>query len=145
MEQHERHMREALAEAHKGRDEGNLGVGTVIVRDGEIIARGRNLVTATHDPTAHAETVAIREAGPALEQDDLSDCVLYTTFQPCPMCCGAIMACGIRTVVIGARPIGSANIYGDYRMELLVEMAGQGGQMEIIDGILENESREVRY
>ena len=145
MEQHERYMREALAEAYKARDEGNVGVGTVIVRQGEIIAKGRNLVSATHDPTAHAETLAIREAGPALGTDNLSDCVLYTTFQPCPMCCGAIMACGIRTVVIGARPIGSANIYGNYRMELLVEMAGQGGQVEIIDGILETESREVRY
>ncbi len=145
MEQHQRYMREALAEAHKGRNEGNLGVGTVIVRQGEIIARGRNLVSATHDPTAHAETVAIRKAGPALGTDDLSDCSLYTTFQPCPMCCGAIMACGIRTVVIGARPIGSANIYGDYRMELLVDMAGQGGQIQLIDGILETESREVRY
>jgi tRNA(Arg) A34 adenosine deaminase TadA len=61
------------------------------------------------------------------------------------MCCGAIMACGISTVVIGARPIGSANMYGDYRMEGLVEMAGQGGQVTIIDGILEAESREVRY
>ena len=89
--------------------------------------------------------MAIRVAGPALGTDNLSDCVLYTTFQPCPMCCGAIMACGIRTVVIGARPIGSANTSGDYRMELLVEMAGQGGQVEIIDGILETESREVRY
>ena len=145
MEQHQRYMREALAEAHKGRSEGNVGVGTVIVRQGEIIARGRNLVSATHDPTAHAETAAIREAGPALGTDDLRDCSLYTTFQPCPMCCGAIMACGIRTVVIGARPIGSANIYGDYRMELLVDMAGQGGQIQLVDGILEAESREVRY
>ena len=145
MEQHERYMREALVEARTGRDEGNLGVGTVIVGAGQIVARGRNLVSATHDPTAHAETVAIREAGPAMGRDDLSDCVLYTTFQPCPMCCGAIMACGIRTVVIGARPIGSANIYGDYRMELLVEMAGKAGEIEIIDGILEAESREVRY
>jgi tRNA(Arg) A34 adenosine deaminase TadA len=78
-------MREALTEAHNARDEGNVGVGTVIVRQGEIVARGRNLVSATHDPTAHAETVAIREAGPALGTDNLSDCVLYTTFQPCPM------------------------------------------------------------
>ena len=145
MEQHESYMREALAEAHNAKSEGNTGVGTVIVRDGEIVGRGRNMVSATHDPTAHAETVAIREAGPALGRDDLSDCALYTTFQPCPMCCGAIMVSGIRTVVIGARPIGSANIYGSYRMEALVEMAGQGGQIEIVDGILESECREVRY
>ena len=145
MDQHERHMREALIEAHKAKSEGNNGVGTVIVRQGEIIGRGRNLVAATHDPTAHAETVAIREAGPALGTDDLSDCVLYTSFQPCPMCCGAIMACGIGRVVIGARPTQTHNIYGDYRMEALVELAGQGGRIQIIDGILEAECREVRY
>ena len=145
MEQHERYMREALTEAHKAKSEGNNGVGTVIVREGEIIGRGRNLVSATHDPTAHAETVAIREAGPALGTDDLSDCVLYTSFQPCPMCCGAIMACGICTVVIGARPTETHNVYGDYRMERLLELAGQADRVQIIDGILEGESREVRY
>lgn len=145
MDQHEHYMREALTEAHKAKAEGNNGVGTVIVRQGEIIARGRNLVAASHDPTAHAETVAIREAGPALGTDDLSDCVLYTSFQPCPMCCGAIMACGIRTVVIGARPTQTHNVYGNYRMEALVEMAGQIDQIQIVDGILEAECREVRY
>lgn len=145
MDQHERFMREALVEAHKAKDEGNHGVGTVIVRQGEIVARGRNLVAVTHDPTAHAETVAIREAGPDLGTDDLSDCVLYTSFQPCPMCCGAIMACGIPTVVIGARPTQTHNVYGDYRMEVLVELAGQSDRVQIIDGILEEECREVRY
>ena len=145
MDQHEAYMRQALEEANKGREEGNLGVGSVIVRQGAVVGRGHNLVSATHDPTAHAETVAIREAGPALGRDDLSDCTLYTTFQPCPMCCGAIMVCGIATVVIGARPTAEANLYGAYRMEALVEMGGLADRITIIDGVLEAESRAVRY
>jgi guanine deaminase len=60
--------------------------GAVVVRDGEVVATGTNRVTATHDPTAHAEIVALREAGIALGTHDLSGCVLYASCQPCPMC-----------------------------------------------------------
>lgn len=62
----------------------------IIVKDGEVIARGTNLVTSTNDPTAHAEIVAIREACKRLKTFHLSGCELYTTCEPCPMCLGAI-------------------------------------------------------
>ena len=101
---HERFMRLAIDEAARAGAEGNLAVGSVIVRDNTVIATGRNLVTSTNDPTAHAETVALREAGAALGQVDFSGCTLYTSFQPCPMCCGALMVNGISTPVMGARP-----------------------------------------
>ena len=94
---HETFMRIALEEAQKGLEEGNVAVGSIIVCDGEVIARGRNLVSTTNDPTAHAETVALREAGTALGKSEFPRCTLYTTFEPCPMCCGAIMNSGIST------------------------------------------------
>ena len=95
---HERFMRAALAEAARGGAEGNIAVGSVVVRDDTVVAGGRNLEAATNDPTAHAEVVAVREASRALGRRDLSGHTLYTTFEPCPMCCGAIMASGITTL-----------------------------------------------
>jgi guanine deaminase len=62
----------------------------IIVRDGEVLARGTNLVTATNDPTAHAEVTAIRRACAALNTFQLNDCEIYTTCEPCPMCLGAV-------------------------------------------------------
>ena len=143
--EHDELMRVALEEAARSRDEGNLGVGSLIVRGGEVVARGRNLVTSVLDPTAHAETVAIREAGKALGQVDLSDCTLYTTFQPCPMCCGAIMLCGISTLVIGARPAPSENRWGEYTVERLLELANWGHRIQVVTGVLSRECEEVRY
>ncbi len=77
-------MRLAIDEAARAGAEGNLAVGSVIIRDNTVVAAGRNLISSTHDPTAHAETVELREAGAALGQPDLSGCTLYTSFQPCP-------------------------------------------------------------
>ncbi len=101
---HEYFMRLAIEEAAKGGAEGNSAVGSVIVRGGDIVAIGRNLVTSTNDPTAHAETVALREAGAAQGDPDMTGCTLYTTFQPCPLCSGALIVSGVATVVMGARP-----------------------------------------
>ncbi len=106
---HEHFMRMAIEEAAKGGSEGNSAVGSVIVRDGNIGAVGRNLVTSTNDPTAHAETVALREAGAAQGDPGLTGCTLYTTFQPCPMCSGALIITGIAAVVMGAIPTEPRN------------------------------------
>ncbi len=92
---HEHFMGLAIEEAAKGGAEGNSAVGSVIGRDGNIVAVGRNLVTSTNDPTAHAETVALREAGAAQGDPDMTGCILYTTFQPCPMCSGALIVSGL--------------------------------------------------
>jgi tRNA(adenine34) deaminase len=73
----------------------------------------RNLVTTTFDPSAHAEIVALREAGRALQRVDFSGCVLYTTFEPCPMCCGAILASGISILVMGGRPTPVERRWGE--------------------------------
>jgi guanine deaminase len=84
-------MREAIKEAEAGMRSGRGGpFGCVIVRQGEVIARGNNRVTSTNDPTAHAEVTAIRDACARLQTFQLSDCELYTSCEPCPMCLAAI-------------------------------------------------------
>jgi tRNA(Arg) A34 adenosine deaminase TadA len=84
-------MREAIREAEAGVRAGRGGpFGCVLVRRGEIIARGHNRVTSTNDPTAHAEINAIREACRSLNRFSLEDCELYTSCEPCPMCLAAI-------------------------------------------------------
>lgn len=88
---HDQFMREAIQEAEAGLHAGRGGpFGCVIVRRGEIIARGSNRVTSTNDPTAHAEISAIRDACRTLQRFSLEDCELYASCEPCPMCLAAI-------------------------------------------------------
>jgi guanine deaminase len=87
----EAHMRRAIALSREVMRTGEGGpFGAVIVRDGHLVAEGLNQVTATNDPTAHAEIVAIRRACQALGRSDLAGCEIYTSCEPCPMCLGAI-------------------------------------------------------
>jgi guanine deaminase len=87
----ENFMREAIKEAEAGLRGGRGGpFGCVVVRRGEVIARGNNQVTSTNDPTAHAEITAIREACRKLKTFQLDDCELYTSCEPCPMCLAAV-------------------------------------------------------
>jgi tRNA(Arg) A34 adenosine deaminase TadA len=96
---HEHFMREAIKEAEAGMRQGRGGpFGCVVVRRGEVIARGTNCVTSTNDPTAHAEITAIREACRRLETFSLAGCELYTSCEPCPMCLAAVYWARIPTV-----------------------------------------------
>ena len=91
---HETMMLEALKEAQKAYELGEIPVGAVIAHEGEVIARAHNLRETTGDPTAHAEVLAIREAARVLGGRRLTDCTLYVTLEPCPMCAGAmVMGC----------------------------------------------------
>ena len=141
---HEYYMRMAIEEADKGGAEGNLAVGSVIVKDGSSVVLGRNLANSTQDPTAHAETVALRNAGPTLGLADLAGCSLYTTFQPCPMCCGAIMVSGITKVVIGAGPDPASRMFGPYTMEEFLKWSGWDDKIEVVADILAEECLQVR-
>ena len=100
---HEYFMAEALRLAREAIGDGDVPVGCVIVKDGEIIGRGRNRREADRDATAHAEVEAIREACARLGSWRLSDCTLYVTLEPCPMCAGAIINARIKEVRYGAR------------------------------------------
>jgi tRNA(adenine34) deaminase len=141
---HEQHMRLALEEAARGGAEGNIAVGSVIVGDEGIIARGRNLEAITGDPTAHAEVVAIRAASQAVGGHGLSGLALYTTFEPCPMCCGAIMAAGVTTLVLGARHEPGTSRWGPFAVERLLALTGWGDRLRLVTGILPEECRRLR-
>jgi tRNA(adenine34) deaminase len=93
-------MREAIREAERALSEGETPVGCVIVKDGEIVARAHNEREKTHDPTAHAELLAIRRA--AREDWRLAGATMYVTLEPCPMCAGAVSLSRIDRLVFGA-------------------------------------------
>jgi len=95
-------MRAALALAHEAAQAGEVPVGAVVVRDGAIIGRGRNAPVRSHDPTQHAEVMALREAARHLGNYRLDGCTLYVTLEPCAMCSGAMLHARLARVVFGA-------------------------------------------
>jgi tRNA(adenine34) deaminase len=99
----EKMMKEALAEARLALNMGEVPVGAVIEKDGEIVGRGHNLTESSKDPTAHAEILAIRDAAKNLGGWRLLGCTLYVTTEPCSMCAGAIVLARLPKVVIGTR------------------------------------------
>jgi tRNA(adenine34) deaminase len=105
----------ALEEARVAADAGDVPVGAVIVRDGQVIARASNCTVRDQDPTAHAEVLAIRAASRALGQWRLEGCVLFVTLEPCAMCAGAIVLARVPRVVFGAwdDKAGMAGSVGD--------------------------------
>ncbi len=98
----EKFMKIALKEAMKAELDGDVPIGCVIVKDGVIIAKGRNMREKKMDSTLHAEMVAIKKACKKLSNWRLDDCELYVTIEPCPMCAGAIVNSRIKTVYFGA-------------------------------------------
>ncbi len=99
----------ALTEARFAAADGEVPVGAVVVKDGIVVATGRNRTLADHDPTAHAEIVALREAGRVLGSERLVDCDLWVTLEPCPMCAGAVSFARIRRLYYAAQdPKGGA-------------------------------------
>ena len=132
-------MLKALENAEIAFKNGDVPVGAVIVKDGEIIATGYNKREATGDATAHAEIVAIREACEKLGGWHLDGCEIYVTLEPCPMCMGAIVNSRIKKVVFGAKDAkagacGSVFNFNSYPLN---------HKPEIVSGVMENESREL--
>jgi tRNA(adenine34) deaminase len=95
-------MREALREARRALEAGEVPVGAVVVHDGKIVGRGFNRNLSHSDPTAHAEVVALRDAGKAVGNHRLSDCELFATIEPCAMCAGALVHARVRRLIYGA-------------------------------------------
>lgn len=107
-------MEKAIELSMNNINNGGGPFGAVIVRNGEIVAQEANSVTNDNDPTAHAEVNAIRKAAKELDTFDLSDCDIYTSCEPCPMCLGAIYWSGIKTVYYGNNKQDAADInFGD--------------------------------
>ena len=133
-------MEQALQEAKKAYHIEEVPIGAVIVKDGEIIARGHNLRETYKDPTLHAEIVAIREDAKKLGGWRLSGCELYVTIEPCPMCAGAIIQARIERVIYGARDpkagcAGSLyNLLTDFRFN---------HRADVVPGVMEEECRGI--
>lgn len=95
-------MEEALHAAKRALEAGEVPVGAIVVCDGHIVGRGWNRNISENDPTAHAEIIALREAGAGLGNHRLIDCELFATIEPCPMCAGALVHARVRRLVYGA-------------------------------------------
>ena len=143
MTDHERFMAIAIEEAKAGAAMGEQPFGAVVVRNGEVVVRQRSLKVSTSDTTAHSETLAIKHATIKLNRRELPDCVFYCTCEPCPMCCGAVLNAGIKTMVIGARNrhikahAKLAFNFKDYTVERFAEMVGW--DLKVIEGVLEDQ------
>ena len=123
-------MREALELAKQAEAAGEVPVGAIVVKDGAIIGRGFNAPISRHDPTAHAEISALREAARHLGNYRLTGCELFVTLEPCAMCVGAMFHARIARVVFGARDpktgaCGSVvNLFGEQRLNHHAEVSG---------------------
>ena len=131
-------MRAALEQARQAEASGEVPVGAVAMIDGEIIGRGYNRSRADHDPTAHAEIVAMRQAGAARENFRLNGVTIYVTLEPCAMCMAALAEARIQRLVFGAYDdsSGAAGSSVDLTDSL-------SGRFEINGGVLENECAAV--
>ncbi len=128
---------EALAEARRAAGIGEVPVGAVVVRGGEVMGRGHNRREIDGDPLAHAELLAIRQAAAALGGWRLSGCTLYATLEPCAMCAGALVNSRIERLVYGAADpkAGYCGTLGD-----LVQDPRLNHRLEVTAGVLEGES-----
>ena len=133
-------MREALRLAEKARAAGEVPVGAVVVRAGKIIGRAYNQVELLKDATAHAEMLALTQAEAAAGDWRLTDCDLYVTKEPCPMCAGALVHVRIRRLIFGcpdARGGAAGSIVN------LLQMPGLNHRCEITQGVLQRECAAI--
>ena len=140
MSEHELFMREALTLAREAEAHGEVPVGAVVVLDGEIIGRGFNSPIARSDPTAHAELIALREAGARLGNYRLEAATLYATLEPCVMCAGAMVTARIQRLVFGARDLRFGGVRSKFQLadsELL------NHRVDVVEGVLAAECVEL--
>jgi len=140
MATHSDFMGMALEEAEAAAREGEIPVGAVLVRDGEVIARDHNRRDETGDPSAHAEILVLRRAGEKKGDWRLSGTTLYVTLEPCPMCAGAIVLARVDTVVFGASDPEAGAGGSAYN---ILEDGKLGHRVRVIAGIMEDECRRV--
>jgi tRNA(adenine34) deaminase len=133
-------MEEALRSAQRALEAGEVPVGAVVVCNGRIVGRGWNRNITDHDPTAHAEVIALREAGAAVGNHRLEDCTLFVTIEPCAMCAGALVHARVKRLVYGADDPKA----GAVRSVMQVLNHPQlNHQIEVHSGVLAGRSAEV--
>lgn len=133
-------MEEALRCAQRALEMNEVPVGAVVVRDGEVIARGWNRNIAAFDPTAHAEMMALREAGAVLGNHRLGDCDLFVTIEPCAMCAGAMVHARIRRLVYGAEDPKAGAVKSVMQV---LNHRQLNHQIEVREGVLAGRSAEL--
>jgi tRNA(adenine34) deaminase len=133
-------MAAALDEARRARDAGEVPIGAVVAIDGAIVGRGFNQPIGSHDPTAHAEIVAIRDAARAVGNYRLTGAVLCVTIEPCLMCVGALVHARIGTLVFGATEPKGGAVVSTVRAG---ELPGHNHRFEVVAGVCEDECRGV--
>jgi tRNA(adenine34) deaminase len=138
--QDEAFLREALDLALEAEQAGEVPVGAVVVLDGQVIGRGRNSPIATHDPTAHAEILALREAASAIGNYRLEGATLYVTLEPCVMCAGALVTARLARLVFGARDLRFGAVRSKFR---LADAEVLNHRLEVAEGILGAECAEL--
>jgi tRNA(adenine34) deaminase len=137
---HEKFMRAALECATQAADAGEVPIGAVVVLNGRVVGEGFNQPISSHDPTAHAEVMALRAAGEALGNYRLTGATLYVTVEPCLMCVGAMVHARIGVVVYGALEPKAGALQS---MTSAHELPGLNHQLTVIGGILADESRAL--
>jgi tRNA(adenine34) deaminase len=130
---HERFMEVAIEEAEQALREEEVPIGAAIVHEGRVIARAHNQREQLHDPTAHAEMIAITQAAESRQSWRLDDCTLYVTLEPCPMCAGAIVQARLPLVVYGATDPKAGAVQSLYR---LLDDSRLNHRAEVIAGVL---------
>jgi len=133
-------MREALALGREAAAAGEVPVGAVIVREGQIIGRGRNGPVGAHDPTAHAEIVALRDAATRVGNYRLAGCTLYVTLEPCLMCVGAFMHARVDRVVYGTTEPKAGAMESTQRAH---EHPALNHRVTVVSGVLAADCREL--
>ncbi len=122
-ENHEHFMAMALEDAAQSGAEGNRAIGSIIVHEGRIVARSGGRPGSSQNPLGHAETLAMQQAAQVVGKAKLAECTLYTTLEPCPMCCGAIVINNLAGVIVGGRHSGKDRHWGEYAVERLLSLA----------------------
>lgn len=135
---HEPFMREALAEARTAAAAGEVPVGAVIVVGGEIVGRGGNQPVGSHDPTAHAEVVALRDAARRVGNYRLPGATMYVTVEPCLMCVGALVHARIDTLVFGAPEPKAGAVESTQRAH---EHPALNHRLRVVSGVLAGDAR----
>jgi tRNA(adenine34) deaminase len=129
-------MRAALELADAAEQQGEVPVGAVVVHEGRIIGRAANSPVALSDPTAHAEILALREAGRTLGNYRLEGATLYVTVEPCAMCAGALVAARVSRLVFGTRDLRFGAVRSKFR---LADSDLLNHQVEVVEGVLAGE------
>ena len=137
---HDTFMRLALDEARKAHEAGEVPVGAVVLLDGEVVGTGFNQPISAHDPTAHAEIVALRAAAARVRNYRLAGATLYVTVEPCLMCVGAMVHARVGLVVYGAREPKAGALESMTRAH---ELTGLNHRLRIESGVREDECREM--